>query len=190
MRTLTLHLGNCCADVIFAHGHIFFPPKGRSSSRGKKLTLKQNPRTKKLTPDVRRRHPGLSILFRHLPLFILAAGLANGLSKGVQRLSFVLPRLWLRLSALGFTPAPITPTSAEKLVMSTSGHPQWLEEVILAMRLDDAIRGGLRDTGQGEAPCELVFVEKGLLAVVHRAADELSRARRAGPAAARVGKVD
>jgi len=66
----------------------------------------------------------------------------------------------------------------------------YLEEVILRVGLDGAIRRRVRHAGQGEASRELVVVEERLLGVVHFAGFHLACAGGARAGAARVGQVD
>merc|ERR1719356_1710000 len=63
-------------------------------------------------------------------------------------------------------------------------------ELILAMRLDGHVRGGVRDAGQAEAIARLVVVEESLVRLVDGALDDLPRAARARACAARVGQLN
>jgi len=65
-----------------------------------------------------------------------------------------------------------------------------LEEVILLVRLNGAVRGRVGDAREREALGHLVLVEERAVRLVHSARGDDARARRAGARAARVGKVD
>lgn len=65
-----------------------------------------------------------------------------------------------------------------------------LEEVVLGVGLDGAVRSGVGHAGEGEASRELVIVEEGLLRVVHLAGLDLARAGGARARAARVREVN
>ena len=65
-----------------------------------------------------------------------------------------------------------------------------LEHLLLLVRHDGAVRGGVGHAGQHEALAHLVVVKERLVALVDRARRHLARARRAGARAARVGQVN
>lgn len=58
------------------------------------------------------------------------------------------------------------------------------------VRLDRAVRGGVRHAGQGEPGAHLVVVQEGLVGLVDGAGGDLARAGRARARAAGVGQVD
>eukprot|EP00443_Scrippsiella_acuminata_P093739 CAMPEP_0115417014 /NCGR_PEP_ID=MMETSP0271-20121206/23907_1 /TAXON_ID=71861 /ORGANISM="Scrippsiella trochoidea, Strain CCMP3099" /LENGTH=146 /DNA_ID=CAMNT_0002841391 /DNA_START=139 /DNA_END=576 /DNA_ORIENTATION=+ len=63
-------------------------------------------------------------------------------------------------------------------------------ELVLAMRLDGHVRGGVRDAREAETLARLVVVQEGLVGLVDRALDDLPGAARARARAARVGQLD
>ena len=65
-----------------------------------------------------------------------------------------------------------------------------LEQLLLLVGLDGAVRGGVRHAREGEALAHLVVVEERAVRLVDGARGHLARARRARAGAARVGQVD
>jgi len=66
----------------------------------------------------------------------------------------------------------------------------YLEEVVLNVGLDGAVRRRVRHAGEGEASSELVVVKERLLGVVHFAGFHLACAGGARAGAARVRQVN
>merc|ERR1719152_205554 len=65
-----------------------------------------------------------------------------------------------------------------------------LEELLLLVGEDGAVRGRVRDARQAEAVAHLVVVEEGAVRLVDGARDDLARARRARARTARVRHVN
>ena len=65
-----------------------------------------------------------------------------------------------------------------------------LEQLLLLVGLDGAVRGGVRHAREGKALAHLVVVEERAVRLVDGARGHLARARRARAGAARVGQVD
>jgi len=74
--------------------------------------------------------------------------------------------------------------------LATHQNAVILEEVLLLVGLDDAVRGGVGNAGEGEAVAHLLVVEEGLIGLVDGTGDDLAGAGRASTSAARVGEVD
>mmetsp|Transcript_10658 Transcript_10658/g.13207 ORF Transcript_10658/g.13207 Transcript_10658/m.13207 type:complete len:225 (+) Transcript_10658:217-891(+) len=65
-----------------------------------------------------------------------------------------------------------------------------LEELLLLVGLDGAVRGGVGHAGEAEALAHLVVVKEGAVRLVNGTSGDLARAGRAGARAARVRQVD
>merc|ERR1712061_746719 len=63
-------------------------------------------------------------------------------------------------------------------------------ELVLAVRLDGHIRGGVGDAREAEALARLVVVQEGLVGLVDRALDDLPSAARARTRTARVRQLN
>jgi hypothetical protein len=63
-------------------------------------------------------------------------------------------------------------------------------ELLLLVRLDDDVGGGVGGAGEHPPGANLVVVQEALVGLVHGAGDHLAGAGGAGPRAARVGQVD
>merc|ERR1719310_1180066 len=120
-----------------------------------------------------------------------------------RRLATRRPGTWITLSLLGGGAVGAQRTVGVRLGRSPGGAPRpapppltspigraRLEEVLLLVRQDRAVRRRVRDAGEAVAVAHLVVVEEGAVGLVDRARRHLARARRARARAARVRQVE